>query len=73
MTQAFNGAGDTTTPTWINLVAFWIFQLPFAWWLAFTQGHGPNGIFWAVICADSLLTIMAFTMFMRGRWKTREV
>jgi putative MATE family efflux protein len=73
MTQAFNGAGDTTTPTWINLIAFWIFQLPFAWWLAFSQGHGPNGIFWAVIGADTLLTVMAFIMFMRGTWKTRVV
>ncbi len=73
MTQAFNGAGDTATPTWMNFIAFWLFQLPFAWWLAFSQGHGPNGVFWAVISADSLLTVMAFVMFVRGGWKTRVV
>ena len=69
MTQAFNGSGDTGTPTLLNLIAFWIVQLPLAWWLAFTWDLGPSGVFWAVIVADTVLTLLAFVMFRRGRWK----
>ena len=73
MVQAFNGAGDTVTPTCMNLIAFWFFQIPFAIWLAFTLEMGPSGVFWAVIAADTFLTAMASVMFLRGRWRERLV
>ncbi len=73
MTQAFNGAGDTMTPTWMNLIAFWIVQVPLAWYLAIETGYGPAGVFWSVALADTLLTCLATPVFLRGKWKTREV
>ena len=73
LTQAFNGAGDTLTPTWLNLVAFWMFQIPVAYLLALQLEWGPRGVFWAVITSDILLTAMAVVVFLLGRWKRRDV
>ena len=73
LVQAFNGAGDTMTPTWINLFCFWGFQLPVAWVLARTLEFGPNGVFWAVALSESVTAVVAFIVFRRGRWKTRKV
>lgn len=73
MTQAFNGAGDTMTPTWMNLIAFWIVQVPLAWYLAIEAGIGPAGVFWSIAIADTLLTCIATPVFLRGKWRTREV
>jgi putative MATE family efflux protein len=73
LTQSFNGAGDTWTPTWLNLACFWIFELPFAWGLAHSLGFGPTGVFWAITAAFSLLAVASMAVFKRGRWKTREV
>jgi Na+-driven multidrug efflux pump len=73
LTQAFNGAGDTTTPTWINLFCFWMLQIPLAWFLAGSAGLGPRGVFWAVAIAESVLAVAAAVIFRRGKWKTREV
>jgi putative MATE family efflux protein len=73
LTQAFNGAGDTTTPTYLNLVCFWMLQIPLAWWLAGGVGIGPRGVFWSVAIAESVLTVIAAIVFRRGRWKSREV
>lgn len=73
VTQAFNGAGDTDTPTLINLCCLWMFQLPLAWWLAQVVGWGPHGVFASIAIADSVLTLVAVTVFRRGRWKTRVV
>ncbi|MEM1261320.1 MAG: MATE family efflux transporter [Pseudomonadota bacterium] len=67
--QAFNGAGDTRTPTWLNALCFWVFQLPFAYWLAEPLGLGPTGVFIAMIVTQLLLTIGAVVLFRRGRWK----
>lgn len=72
-THAFNGAGDTTTPTWLNLFCFWTLQIPLAWTLATKTGLGPEGVFWAVAGAESLLTLAAGVTFRRGRWKARAV
>src|SRR5579872_3073178 len=69
MEQAFNGAGDTTTPTWINLFCYWMFQIPLAWWLAEPEGLGSRGVYLAICGAESLLALVAVTMFRRGRWK----
>ncbi len=71
--QAFNGAGDTTTPTLINFVVFWLVQLPLAWTLSGSGGLGPSGVFWAVAVSQSLLAVVGVAMFRRGRWKRREI
>ncbi len=73
MEQAFNGAGDTYTPTVINLFCYWIFQLPFAYLLAHFWGLGPTGVFIAITVAESLIAVLAMLVFRRGRWKLREV
>jgi putative MATE family efflux protein len=73
VTQAFNGAGDTDTPTWINLFCFWILQIPLAYFLAEIVGLGPEGVFMTIAICDSLLAVIAVVVFRRGRWKAREV
>ncbi|HEY8521947.1 MAG TPA: MATE family efflux transporter [Gammaproteobacteria bacterium] len=71
--QAFNGAGDTDTPTWVNLGCFWFFQLPLAYLLAEHLGLGPSGVFWAVAIAESTMAVVAVVLFRRGRWKLKVV
>ena len=73
LTQAFNGAGDTVTPTVINLFVFWLFEIPLAYILAQPLGFGPRGGFWAVMLAFSALAIVSGLIFRQGRWKTRQV
>lgn len=73
VTQAFNGAGDTDTPTWMNLFCFWLFQLPLAYALADGLRLGPEGVFAAVAIAESLLAVVAWLLFRRGRWKLKVV
>jgi Na+-driven multidrug efflux pump len=73
VTQAFNGAGDTRTPTKINFFAFWIFQLPFAYLSAITFKMGALGVFLAITLAEVLLAIMAIVWFRKGNWKKFEV
>jgi putative MATE family efflux protein len=72
-TQAFNGAGDPWTPTWINLVCFWIWQIPLAWVLAFPLGFGPNGVYLAITIAFSTLAVVSGVVFRRGSWKDKRV
>jgi putative MATE family efflux protein len=69
MTQSLNGAGDTITPTIINLVCFWILQIPLGYWLATTAELGPNGAFIAMVLSESLLTVLSVIVFRRGNWK----
>ena len=71
MEQAFNGAGDTATPTWINLFCYWLLQIPVAWWLA--QSIGPRGVYIGICGAESVLAVISVVMFRRGRWKTVAV
>ena len=73
VTQALNGAGDTDTPTWINLLCLWIVQIPLAYAFAEMLGFGPQGVFVSVSICDSLLAIVAVLVFRRGRWKQRQV
>jgi len=73
LTQSFNGAGDTWTPTWLNLLCFWIFEIPLAWGLSGPAGFGPSGVFWAIMASFSLLALASAVLFRRGRWKTRVV
>jgi putative MATE family efflux protein len=72
-TQAFNGAGDTWTPTKINLFCFWLWEIPLAWVLAHRAGMGPRGAFVAVMVAFSTLALVSGTLFRRGRWKEKKV
>jgi Na+-driven multidrug efflux pump len=71
--QAFNGAGDTLTPTFINLLAFWACQIPLAYWLGIRMGWGPRGAFTAVPIADLVFTIVALIWFRRGGWKKQSI
>ena len=69
MEQAFNGAGDTVTPTWINLFCYWMLQIPLAWTLAHGMGLGPRGVYLAICSAESVLAVVGIVLFRRGRWK----
>ena len=71
--SAFNGAGDTRTPTVINVFGFWLFQIPLAYLLAHTWGLGPTGVFIAIPVAETAITVAAFVLFKKGRWKTVTV
>jgi putative MATE family efflux protein len=73
METAFNGAGDTWTPTWINLFIFWIFEIPLAYVLAYHFEMGPRGVFWAITIAFSVLAIMSAFLFKKGLWKRKVV
>jgi putative MATE family efflux protein len=73
LVQAFNGAGDTTTPTWINLGCYWLFQIPLALGLAQALGYGPLGVFLAITLAESLLAVVGLLVFRRGAWKQSTV
>lgn len=72
ITQALNGAGDTVTPTIINLICFWMVQIPLAYWLATTLELGPNGVFLAMVISESLLTVLSVIVFRRGGWKHQQ-
>jgi Na+-driven multidrug efflux pump len=73
LVQAFNGAGDTLTPTWINLLCYWAFQIPAAWVLARSLGLGPLGVFLAITLAESVIAVVALVVFRRGGWKRQAV
>jgi putative MATE family efflux protein len=71
--QAFNGAGDTFTPTVINLWCFWFWEIPLAYVLARPLGWGPKGVFSAIAIAFSTLAVVGFLTFRRGRWKQKKL
>jgi putative MATE family efflux protein len=73
MIQAFNGAGDTRTPTIINLVCFWAVQIPMAYVLAKSLGLGTKGVYIAIAVSDTLLAVISIILFRRGKWKTVKV
>ncbi len=73
LTQSFNGAGDTLTPTLLNLLCFWLFEIPVAYVLARVLGFGPQGVFWALALAFSMLAVLSAAIFKRGRWKLKRV
>jgi Na+-driven multidrug efflux pump len=71
--QSFNGAGDTWTPTIINLFVFWLWEIPLAYVLGVVLGFGPRGVFVAMTVAFSTLAVVSGAVFRRGRWKQRVV
>ena len=71
--QAFNGAGDTMTPMWVNVFCYWMVQIPAAYWMATKLSMGPYGVFWSVFLAEVLMGIVGILCFMQGRWKTQTV
>jgi Na+-driven multidrug efflux pump len=71
--QAFNGAGDTMTPTIINLACQWVFQIPLAWVLAFQAGLDTTGVFRAITIAESTLAVVGLWAFRRGSWKLKKI
>ncbi|MDF0716502.1 MATE family efflux transporter [Muricauda sp. 334s03] len=73
MTQAFNGAGDTRTPTKINFISFWLFQLPLAYISAMVLGWGATGVFVAITSAEVLIAVLAMIWFKKGKWKKVQV
>jgi putative MATE family efflux protein len=73
MVNALNGAGDTKTPTVINLIGFWCFQIPLAYFLSVVMKFGPTGIFAAIPIAETAISAAAILFFRRGKWKTKVV
>ena len=73
LTNSFNGAGDTWTPTWLNLFCFWLWEIPLAWLLARHFNLGPQGVAWAVTIAFSTLAVASAVLFRHGRWKEKRV
>ena len=71
--QSFNGSGDTKTPTYINFICFWLFQLPFAYLGAITFDLGPTGVFWAITLAEVLIAVIGVIWFRKGKWKETKV
>ncbi len=73
MLQAFNGAGDTVTPTIVNFFGFWLFEIPLAYWLAIRLDFRSNGVFWSIVVAEGSIALASAILFKRGRWKTQKI
>ncbi|MNL62090.1 multidrug efflux protein NorA [compost metagenome] len=73
ISSSFNGAGDTKTPTILNLFGFWAIQIPIAYLMAVHLNMGPKGVFIAIAVAESLLATAAILVFRRGNWKTVKI
>ncbi len=71
--SAFNGAGDTLTPTFLNLFVFWLFEIPLAYILAFYFHFDTKGVYWAITIAFSVLAVVSALLFRRGKWKLKTV
>jgi len=73
MMQAFNGAGDTITPTIVNFFGFWLFEIPLAYWLAIPMHMHSNGAFFSIAIAESAMAIVSAILFKQGRWKKQRI
>jgi len=73
LVNSFNGAGDTSTPLKINIFAYWIVEIPLAWVLALKSGMHEQGVFLSILISESIMTIVAWLVFRRGKWKLKKV
>ena len=73
MLQAFNGAGDTVTPTIVNFFGFWLFEIPLAYWMAITMRMQSNGVFWAIVIAEASIAGASAVLFKRGSWRKQRI
>ena len=73
MMQAFNGAGDTVTPTIVNFFGFWLLEIPLAYWLAIPLHMRSNGAFFSIAIAETTMALVSAILFKRGKWKTRKI
>lgn len=73
LVNALNGAGDTFSPAVINIICYWILEIPLAWLLAVTAGMNESGVFIAIVIAETMMTLSAFWLFRKGRWKLKKV
>lgn len=73
ITSSFNGAGDTWTPTWLNLIVFWLWEIPLAYALAVAMDLGPRGVFVSITVAFSTLAVLSAWLFKKGKWKAQKV
>jgi putative MATE family efflux protein len=71
--QGLNGAGDTYTPTILNIFGFWVFQIPFAYFVTMQLGWGPKGVFIAIALAESFMAVAGIVIFRRGKWKSVKI
>jgi len=71
--QAFNGAGDTVTPTKINLVFFWLFQIPLSYFMSKILGMDVSGVFWAIFISETSVGLFTLWLFKKGKWKNVQV
>jgi putative MATE family efflux protein len=73
MLQAFNGAGDTVTPTIVNFFGFWVLEIPLAWWLSLHQGLHSTGVFLSIVIAQAAVAATGILLFRRGKWKRQLI
>jgi putative MATE family efflux protein len=73
MLQAFNGAGDTVTPTIVNFFGFWLVEIPLAYFLAIPFHLRSNGVFWSIVVAEGVIAAAGIVLFKRGRWKRQQI
>ena len=73
MLQAFNGAGDTVTPTIVNLFGFWFLEIPLAYVLAVSKGMHSDGVSFSIVIAEASIAVAGVLLFRRGRWKLQKI
>jgi len=73
MLQAFNGAGDTVTPTIVNFFGFWLLEIPLAYWLAIPMHWQSKGAFWSIVIAEGFIAMTSAVLFKRGKWKEQRI
>ena len=73
MLQAFNGAGDTVTPTWVNLFGFWFLEIPLAYWLAIPMNLRSKGVYFSIVIAECSIALAGILLFRRGKWKKQQI
>jgi len=73
MLQAFNGAGDTVTPTIVNFFAFWMLEIPLAYFLALHTRMQAHGVYWSVVVAEASMAAVSIVLFKRGYWKRQKI